>query len=429
MTTDANRSKGDAASSSHRYALKEVIGRGGMATVYRAFDEAAEMDVAIKILHEHLIDDAAMVEALQREAAVMRRVDHPGVVDVYATVEIDGRPGIAMELCEGGDLRRRLARRGSFDEDEALDIVIPLLDTLAACHEEGLVHRDVKPHNVVFDDRENPRLIDFGIGQAEELMAADEAGQVGTVEYMAPERIDGLAIDGRSDLYSVGVLLFELLCGHVPYRAESASEVLRMHREADVPDARVFEPAVSAPVAEAIMCAMAKQPEKRFDHPEQMVAALRGEDATDSEIPGHSSWKALREHYGAHSSLGASAEGSGEEWVIYVPPHLVEEGARQGADYAAAIGELIDDYGPYLTVADDEGHTVDSGGRGQELVARYGIARGLSRQGAEALTKRLEHHNLLVRFNRRVRHRRRESPWTIRATSLATLEAVIRFAD
>ena len=151
-----------------RYRLREVLGRGGIAEVYRAYDEAAEMDVAIKVLHDFLADDEGMIEAFEREAFLMRSVDHRGVVQIYGTTEVEGRPAIVMELCDGGDLHERIARRGVFSEEDAIGIISGILEALAACHEQGIIHRDIKPHNVMFDATDRPKLIDFGIAQAED---------------------------------------------------------------------------------------------------------------------------------------------------------------------------------------------------------------------------------------------------------------------
>ena len=407
--TSLDRETGD-----HRYRIGEILGRGGMATVYRGYDEAAQQEVALKVLHEHLVGDEGVVEAFEREAELMGELDHPGVVRVYTTTEIDGRPAIAMELCEGDDLAEVLTRTGPFDEDRALEMIDGVLDALSSVHDRDVLHRDVKPHNIMFDADGEPRLIDFGIGQAEELMAVDESGQVGTVEYMAPERADGLAVDARSDLYSAGIVLFELLCGHPPYRAESAPAVLRMHREGPVADPRAFGADVSDEVADAVMRALARHPEDRFDDVDVFRAALQGEVRPQKPIEEHPVWTALHRRYGEECRMAAPVDTSGHEWVVYVPRGGVEEN-EDAVDRVVAA--LVDDYGEYVTdafrdvvdMAADDGDPQDVSGAGVRILDEAGVARGLSRDGVDEIVGRLEEAGVMARYGRRPRRHRDES--------------------
>ncbi len=422
MTTSTDQKQTpDETAQSDRFQLSEPIGRGGMATVYRAYDNAAEMDVAVKLLHGHLADDEGMVEAFEREAALMQRIDHPGVVRVFSTEQFDARPAIVMQLCEGGDLSERLTRRDTLPEDEVLEIGLALLDALAACHELGIIHRDVKPHNVMFDADDNPKLIDFGIGQAEELMAADESGQLGTVEYMAPERVDGLAVDARSDLYSMGILLFELLCGHPPYRADSASAVMRMHRDADVADPRAFTDEIRNHVADALMQAMAKHPEQRFDSAEQFADALRGDIEDRPPIPDHPTWEALQQQFGDHFELAAPLQTHAQEWVVFVPPRFLSDDDAAKANFDLLVRELIDDYHDYLAVKPKR----LSGVPAADVLQRFGLARGLSRQGAYQLHKRLDDAGVLARIAQRPRSHREEPGWKRRFSGLDVVNAAL----
>ncbi|MFP4599492.1 MAG: protein kinase domain-containing protein [Persicimonas sp.] len=397
-----------------RYRPAGVIGRGGMATVFRAWDEAAEMDVALKVLHEHLAGDDAIVEAFEREAAMMQSLDHPSVVRVFGMTQVDGRRAIAMELCESDDLADRLSSRGQFDEQEAVDIAVAILEALSAVHDRGMVHRDIKPHNVLFDEEGQAKLIDFGIGQAEELMAADEAGHLGTVEYMAPERIDGLAVDARSDIYSVGVLLFELLCGHVPYRAESASAVFRMHREAEVADPKIFCSDISERTRRAVMCALSKHPEERFDSAEAMSAALRGEGEPPEPMPPHPDWRALVEHVRGDRDMAAPIEQEGHEWVVYIP---VREFAGDGDVLAMSIPPIRDaiyEHIPYDARRKKASPSVDL--ESWRLFDHYGLARGLSREGVDRILDSLGKARSLARYAKRPRTKREPAGWLRLAT-------------
>ncbi|MFW5968178.1 MAG: protein kinase domain-containing protein, partial [Persicimonas sp.] len=363
------------------------------------------------------------------EASIMQSVDHPGVARVYGLTEVDDRPAIALELCGGGGLDERLAAGEDFDEDRCVAIAIALLEALSACHRAGIVHRDVKPHNIMFDEEGHPRLIDFGIGQAEEVMAADESGQVGTVEYIAPERIDGLAVDGRSDLYSVGVVLFELLCGHVPYRDESASVVMRMHREAEVPDPAVFAPDISDNLRRVVMTALAKHPEERFDDAEAMVAALRGQDDPPEEVPDHPDWRTLWERHRGDESMAAPVETEGFEWVVYLPSNDLVDDEAAGRLLVESTASFVRNYAPYYTGV--AGDSLDV----QQLTSietfkrrrlqRFGVARGLSREGVDRVLDELGKAGEMARYTKRRRTRREQPGWFLTLTRTNSLTGIL----
>ena len=423
-----------------RYKVLDVAGRGGMSTVYRARDEMAEWDVAIKVMHAHLVDDVEMVEAFEREARLMQQVDDPGVVDVYGMTEIDGRPAIVMEYCPGDTLDERLARSTSFDESRAIEITVSVLETLEALHQQGIVHRDIKPHNIIFDGDDRPRLIDFGIGCADEWMEFEDDGQVGTVEYMAPERIDGLAVDGRSDLYSAGIVLFEMVTGRPPFRADAASAVMRMHRRQEVPDPGRHNSSLSDRLCSVVGNALQKHPEERFDTAAEMAGALRGEGNVVDDIEDHSLWTTLIETYGGTSSMVAPIERSGHEWVVYAVDY-----DRFDADGARALREIIVDNDDHLAVSSgpvgdvidvmrtgtdinallgDDGDTPENHGdvKWRQFLGAYGVARGLSKQGAEQLVEKLEGFGIVARFGRR-RRRRREPTWWSKVFSADNIAA------
>lgn len=392
-----------------RYQLREVIGRGGMAEVYRAYDEIAEMDVAIKVLHAHLVDDEAIVEAFEREAQMMQDLDHRAIVRVHSLFEVDGRPAIVMDLYEGGDLHRRLMLRGKLSQEEALALAEPILDALAYLHERGIIHRDIKPHNILLDDEDRPVLIDFGIGQNEEVAEMGADAQLGTVEYMAPERVDGLAIDGRSDIYSLGIMLFELVCGHLPYRADSAAAVMRMHRDEDAPDPSFFEAGLSKSFSQAIGRALSRYPEDRFQRATDMKEALRGGKKARPSVETHARWERLVEEFGGESSMVATSsaepDSAGQEWVVFLKQDSRVIGGV--ADYQKrALGELVAAYPEH-----DTGKWKKDGDRrvaaeavrqqGLDTVPNSAIARGLSRRGAEEIARRLEEAHLPIRLAER----------------------------
>ena len=428
-----------------RYEILDELGRGGMATVFRAYDGVAEDEVAIKVIHRRFADDEAMVEAFQREAALMQQIDHQGVVRVFGTTEIDGRAAIVMELLDGGVLRDRILATGGFDEDQALPVMEQILEALSAVHQAGMVHRDVKPHNVVFDGQGRPKLIDFGIGQAQELLEIEAAGQVGTVEYMAPEQIDGMAVDGRADLYAAGIMFFELLCGHVPYRADSAAAVMRMHRDAEVPDPRFFEPQISERVAQVIIKALAKHPADRFSRADEMRAVLNGEQESLPPVRVHREWTRLVELYDSHGQMAADPERDGHEWVVFSGTieaaqidrlnnqfYAIERVEREydrsyGVSMSDRVGWRLSDFlrdihrtllaphsspginaGPGVSVSEPLPDT----DRANQL-RREGIARGLTRQGAEKLVGHLESLGATVRIAKTARFSKGDS-WLTR---------------
>ena len=394
-----------------RYTLGEELGRGGMATVFRAEDREDDTEVAIKLLHPHLSGDAAMVEAFYREAELMKSLKSPGVVSVYETTEIDGRPAIVMELLEGGTVRQLSARQEKLSEEQALEVVKPVLEVLSEAHDQGIVHRDIKPGNILLDGQKVPRLIDFGISQAEELVALANAGQIGTVEYMAPERIDGLAIDGRSDLYSVGVMLFELLCGHLPYRADSASAVMKMHRNAEVPDPSFFAPELSPHISRAIQIALAKHPEERFHNADEMLAMLEGRaNIGDREkIAEHRRWRSLIESADMAELMAAPVEEEGYEWVVFVPrPDEVFQ--RDSRRKFTALRSYLLDHSRYLQIPVQQAEEPpDESLKWTRLMQHNGVARGLSRLGAEYVVEALDAADIPSRHARRSRRHRHES--------------------
>lgn len=393
-----------------RYTLGEELGRGGMATVFRAEDGRDDSEVAIKGLHPHLAGDQAMVEAFYREAKLMKSLASPGVVEVYETTRVDGRPAIVMELLEGKTVRQWLAGQQKLSEQQALDVVRPVLEVLSEAHDAGIVHRDIKPDNILFDERGEPKLIDFGIGQAEELVELANAGQIGTVEYMAPERVDGLAIDGRSDLYSVGVMLFELLCGHLPYRADSAASVMKMHRNAYVPDPSYFAPEMSPHLSTAITIALAKHPEERFHSADEMLAMIEGRaDVEDRQkIADHRRWRSLIEVQQRAEKWAAPVEEEGYEWVVFVPrPDEVFQ--RRGRQKFAALRSFLMEHSRYLQVAPERAEQPpEESLEWTRLMQHNGVARGLSRRGAEQVVEALDAADIPSRHARRRRRRRRE---------------------
>jgi len=269
-----------------RYALEDVLGGGGMATVYRAHDRVLERDVALKILDQRLAADPEYVERFRREARAIAKLSHPNIVTIIDRGQVEGCEFIVFELVRGANVKELLRERGPLPVRQALAIAHQAARGLAAAHGAGIVHRDVKPQNVLVDDEGVAKVTDFGIARS---LTPDEAltltgAIVGTGDYLAPEQAVGRPVDERSDQYSLGALLYELLTGEVPYAADSMLAVAVRHVNDPVPSVRERRPDVPARVDELVRRAMAKRPEDRFPTMDAMIAALEACMAEEAAV-------------------------------------------------------------------------------------------------------------------------------------------------
>jgi eukaryotic-like serine/threonine-protein kinase len=268
-----------------RYEVQELLGSGGMASVYRAHDSLLERSVALKFLHEHFSRDPEYVERFRREARAIARVSHPNIVTVIDRGTYEGQEYIVFEHVRGATLKDILRREGPLPVHEALSLVHQVARALAFAHEQGIVHRDVKPHNVLVDEDRGAKVTDFGLARSLDL--EQDITQTGTVmgssDYISPEQASGHAVDERSDQYALGVLLYELLDGEVPYPADNHMAAAVRHMQDPVPSIRERRRDVSRQIDELIQRAMAKRPEDRFPTTEALVAAL--EAALAEEAP------------------------------------------------------------------------------------------------------------------------------------------------
>jgi eukaryotic-like serine/threonine-protein kinase len=267
-----------------RYELEELAGSGGMSRVCRARDRQLGRLVAIKILHDHYADDREQVERFRREARAVARLSHPSIVTVIDRGEADGRQYIVFEYVEGENLKQLVRRAGPLPARRAVEVAIEIARALAYAHAHGVVHRDVKPQNVLLRD-DGLKVTDFGIARSVGGPAEGQtvAGTVlGTGDYIAPEQARGEQADERSDVYSLGALLYELLTGTVPFPADTAVAAAMRHVSDPVPD--VLERRQDAPVrvAEAISRAMSKDQRDRFASMDDFLAELT---ACRNELP------------------------------------------------------------------------------------------------------------------------------------------------
>jgi serine/threonine-protein kinase len=246
------------------YRIDELIGRGGMGVVYRATHLALERPVALKLIARQYADQEGFRARFQRESRLAARLDHPSVVPVFDSREVDGELLVAMRLVEGGDLRGLIEREGPLPPERALDLLSQVADALDAAHAAGIVHRDVKPHNVLVEG-DRAFLSDFGLAKALDESGASGGSVVGTVEYMAPEQWRGEAVGPAADVYSLGCVLYESLSGVAPLaRLESGSE-----------------PQLPAGIDAAIERAVSKRPGDRFPSAAALIDAARSGGSSD----------------------------------------------------------------------------------------------------------------------------------------------------
>jgi serine/threonine protein kinase len=260
---------------SGRYRLESKLGSGGMSTVYLATDEVLDRPVAVKLLHREISEEADQLERFRREARAAARLSHPNLVGVIDAGEDDGRPYIVFEYIEGRTLKRRLQEEGRLPIDEAVAYAIEIGRGLIAAHARKLVHRDVKPQNVLIDPDGRAKVTDFGIARSLEQQGMTATGRVlGTTDYVSPEQAMGEDVDERSDVYSLGVVLYEMLTGDVPFRAETQVGVAMKHVNEPMPDVQAKRPEVSAAVASVVDRATTKDPRDRYGTVAEMVRDL-----------------------------------------------------------------------------------------------------------------------------------------------------------
>jgi eukaryotic-like serine/threonine-protein kinase len=259
-----------------RYLLEELCGSGGMSSVYRAHDRLLERDVAIKILHSSYLEDGDAVERFRREARSVAQLSHPNVVTVIDRGEEDRHQFIVFEYVPGNTLKDYVARRGPLPPGEALSIAIEVGKGLAYAHRQGIVHRDVKPQNVILNGDGLPKVTDFGIARSVDVeKGVTQTGTVlGTSDYIAPEQASGGPAVPESDVYGLGCVLFELLTGSTPYSGGSFVDVAMKHIHSPTPSVREGRPEVPPRLAAAVERAMAKDPADRFGSMGEFVGEL-----------------------------------------------------------------------------------------------------------------------------------------------------------
>lgn len=258
-----------------RYDILELVGRGGMGVLYRARDPVLEREVALKMMLVDFSHDPAARERFEREAKAVARLQHRNVVTIHELGEADGAPYIVMEFLSGQDLERRMRGPDPLTLFERLDIVAQLCEGLGYAHEQGIVHRDIKPGNVRVLEDGTVKILDFGIAKFAMSSMTQSGTVMGTAHYMAPEQIMGGAIDGRADLFSAGVLLHELLSGQKPFAGDSPTAVAYQIMQVEPPSVASLVPELPAEVAQIVARALQKNPEDRYSRASEMASDLQ----------------------------------------------------------------------------------------------------------------------------------------------------------
>ncbi len=258
-----------------RYLVESRIARGGMATVYLAVDQRLDREVALKVMHPHLADDDAFVARFVREARSAARLSHPNVVQVFDQGAEGDLLYLAMEHLPGRTLRDVLTERGVLTPREALTVTESVLDALAAAHRAGIVHRDVKPENVILTDEGRVKVADFGLARAVSGAATATGALIGTVAYLSPELVSRGIADARSDVYAAGIMLFEMLTGRQPFVGDVPMQVAYRHVHEDVPPPSSLVPALPAVLDDLVLHAVARDPDLRPVDAGQWLAEVR----------------------------------------------------------------------------------------------------------------------------------------------------------
>ncbi len=258
-----------------RYRVSSRLGSGGMADVYLAHDTLLGREVALKLLHHRFAEDQEFVERFRREASSAAGLSHPNVVAVFDRGEWDGTYYIAMEYLPGRSLKAVVREHGPLSPSDAIDIVVQILLAVRFAHRRGIIHRDIKPHNVILDEEGRAKVTDFGIARAGASDMTLTGSIMGTAQYLSPEQAQGYAVNETSDLYAVGVVLYELLTGNVPFEGDSAVSVALKQVSAEPIPPSQRNPEVEAALDAVVMRALAKDPLARFASADEFIAALQ----------------------------------------------------------------------------------------------------------------------------------------------------------
>jgi serine/threonine-protein kinase len=326
-----------------RYRIVSRLGSGGMADVYCAEDTQLGRRVALKVLYARFAEDDEFVERFRREASSAAGLQHQHVVSVYDRGEWEGTSYIAMEFVDGRTLKQVITAESPMEPLRAIDLAVQILRAARFAHRRGVIHRDMKPHNVIVDEDGRAKVTDFGIARAGASDMTQTGSIMGTAQYLSPEQAQGHAVTPQSDLYSIGICLYEMLTGKVPFTGESAVTIaLKQVNEAPVPPSH-YNAAVPAPLEDAVLRALAKDPDERFGDADAFIAAL--EDAKTQIEAGSAppaqptaSFTAVAPPPPPSTALAVGAPLVAEEVVAHDPP---PDDPRPGWGWALLIAALV----------------------------------------------------------------------------------------
>ncbi|MCX6576941.1 MAG: serine/threonine protein kinase, partial [Candidatus Aminicenantes bacterium] len=259
-----------------RYEIIKELGRGGMGKVYKVLDKEIQEEVALKLLNPEIASDEKTIERFRNELKYARRITHRNVCRMHDINRDKDTYFITMEYVPGEDLKTFIRRTGSLPEDEAVPIAAQVCEGLTEAHRLGVVHRDLKPQNIMIDSDGNVRIMDFGIARSLAAKGVTEAGMIiGTPDYMSPEQVEGMEADARSDIYALGATLYEMVTGRVPFEGDTAL-IIAMKHKAEIPlSPKEINPQLSEELSTVILKCLEKDREKRYQTAEELLAELR----------------------------------------------------------------------------------------------------------------------------------------------------------
>ena len=264
-----------------RYQVLKELGRGGMGIVFQAYDKHLQEQVAIKILSPLLSNDPEALERLKREVSAARRITHPNVIRIHDIAEANGLQYVSMEFFGGTTLKDHIKQSGGLSVMEAFNIASQICDGLQAAHAQGVIHRDLKSQNIILNSANQIKIIDFGLAHTQQMQGLTATGLImGTPEYMAPEQVSGKKVDERADIYSLGIILYELFTGKVPFTGASAISVGFQQIKDPPPAPSSINPQISSAVERVILKALEKEPVQRYRNVDELKQDL---DAATSQ--------------------------------------------------------------------------------------------------------------------------------------------------
>ena len=291
-----------------RYQLEQTLGTGGMALVYKAKDLMLERSVAVKVLREDLSTDMSFRERFRQEARAAANLSHPNIVTVHDFGLDQGHLFIVMEYVPGTDLKTRIREKSRFSVQETLELMIQACQGVGYAHRAGLVHCDIKPHNMLVSPDGRLKVTDFGIARALASISPEERSEVvwGSPHYFSPEQAAGLPPSPASDVYSLGVILYEMLTGQLPFNAADAEELARMHREVQPIPPRAINPTIPLQLDEIILKVLSKEPSARYRTADQLGHLLLGLYESDPSLKKSNFFL----HEGGHAAPLTSVSGA-----------------------------------------------------------------------------------------------------------------------